>query len=188
MYKHQCEWCGKSFRRSRTHYYSTPTGIRPIRFCSLRCSGLHRRKGKPGPCEVCQRETEGLRLHCGKKSVAFGHRFCCKEHYYQYVLLHRAAKTWYVVRHVIENDIPVLRLTAGTKCEVCGRRATRRHHDSYDYPLRVRRLCDRCHKRFHKEHPELKPPARRARLTVLQERNFASDLPVLLGVDRRDAA
>lgn len=40
-------------------------------------------------------------------------------------------------------------------CEVCGRKETEAHHDNYDKPLEVRWLCFECHRKWHKDNPEL---------------------------------
>lgn len=37
-------------------------------------------------------------------------------------------------------------------CEVCGELKVQAHHDDYNYPLRVRWLCMKCHKQWHKTH------------------------------------
>ena len=35
-------------------------------------------------------------------------------------------------------------------CEVCGEEKTQAHHDDYNYPLKVRWLCVRCHNEWHR--------------------------------------
>ena len=39
-------------------------------------------------------------------------------------------------------------------CEICGEPAEA-HHDNYDEPLKVRWLCFKHHRQWHREHPEL---------------------------------
>lgn len=34
-------------------------------------------------------------------------------------------------------------------CEVCGEEKTQAHHDDYNYPLKVRWLCVKCHNEWH---------------------------------------
>ena len=42
-------------------------------------------------------------------------------------------------------------------CEICGVEKAEAHHDDYNEPLKIRWLCFKCHRNWHKEHdnPEL---------------------------------
>lgn len=41
-------------------------------------------------------------------------------------------------------------------CEVCGTEPTQAHHDDYNYPLKVRWLCQTCHARWHRDNEPIR--------------------------------
>lgn len=43
-------------------------------------------------------------------------------------------------------------------CEECGEEKAQAHHDDYSKPLDIRWLCQRCHDRWHDEHPDIDSP------------------------------
>ena len=60
-----CPECGKRFA-------ATPGQVSQ-RFCSIRCSGLSRRKGETMACEYC-----GEEFYATRAAVAKGERFCSR--------------------------------------------------------------------------------------------------------------
>lgn len=41
-------------------------------------------------------------------------------------------------------------------CEVCGDKNTQAHHDDYNYPLKVRWLCIKCHNEWHRNNKPIR--------------------------------
>jgi ribosomal protein S27AE len=65
-------------------------------------------------------------------------------------------------RMIVQRALKRRLLKRPRYCENCGRDGVIivAHHDSYELidALNVRWLCSKCHRRYHKEHPELRDP------------------------------
>ena len=76
------------------------------------------------------------------------HRLDSRRQYYKFREERRANSA---VNHAIRDG-----KLKREPCEICGKEPAQAHHDDYNYPLKVRWLCQDCHARWHRDNEPIR--------------------------------
>ena len=139
---------------------------KPLSEATKQKISLANSKNFNGICDYCCKEYHTSKAHYNKSKRHFCSRKCYskyriefvkkEEHYafgkgYSFEEKKKREKARSILNHYLRDN----HLSRG-KCEVCGETAEA-HHDDYNKPLKVRWLCFKHHREWHKIHknPEL---------------------------------